>query len=113
MTETPRQLPRKLSLVTRSRCGRFYGGDGGWCAVFNRGGFAMSNTRSHCPHRRIFVLLGLLLAGPGFADAPRDRGSLDDGRQRLSVEAQRVEAQVRAAVREAQSLILRKQQDKA
>src|SRR5207253_8494315 len=58
------------------------------------------------------AIAGLLLAGPALADGTRDRYA-DEARQRLSVEGQRVEAQVRTALRESQSLLLKKEQDKA
>jgi hypothetical protein len=70
---------------------------------------------SRCLRRGILALLGLLLAGTAFADGTRDRdsGSLDEARQRLSIEGQKVELQVRIALREAQSLLFKKQADKA
>jgi len=76
----------------------------------------MSTARAY--KLRLGVLLaaavvGLVLAGPALADGTRDRGYADEVRQRLSVEGQRVEAQVRSALREAQSLLQRREPDKA
>ncbi|HEV3255474.1 MAG TPA: hypothetical protein VG013_01215 [Gemmataceae bacterium] len=75
----------------------------------------MSTASSRRLRRGIVALVGLLLAGPAFADGTRARGSgyLDEARQRLSVEGQKVEMKVRTALREAQSLLLKKAQDKA
>src|SRR5947209_16108918 len=60
--------------------------------------------------RGIAFLVGVLLTGPAFADGG---GLLDEARQRLSVEGQRTEMQVRIALREAQSLLLKKEPDRA
>jgi len=52
------------------------------------------------------VIAGLLPLGPGFAQAPQERGKdlLDEARDRLKVEAQRLEADVRDALLQAQRL---------
>ena len=75
----------------------------------------MSVMCSPCLRRPVLALVGLLLAGTAFADGTRDRGSgaLDEVRQRLSVEGQKVEMQVRIALREAQNLLAKKQTDEA
>src|SRR5437588_3245513 len=73
----------------------------------------MSTRCSRCLHPGIFVFVGLLLAGPALADGTGERSYLDDSRQRLSVEGQRVEIQVRIALREAQGLLQKSQKDRA
>ncbi|HEV3259803.1 MAG TPA: hypothetical protein VG013_23245 [Gemmataceae bacterium] len=76
----------------------------------------MSTAHSYTPRRGILLasaVVGLLLAGPAFADGTRDRAYLDETRQRLSVEGQKTAMQVRMALREAQGLLMKKEQDKA